>query len=169
MSKYTPRTFAPEFNNRYYYSEMNIFHFAGYGLPNCTCYAWGRFYEITGTPPNLCRYDAENWYGYTEDGYYRGNTPRLGAVACWAKGSPDTDIDGSGHVAIVEEIKKDGTILTSNSAYGGEVFYMSELSPPYYADGYTFQGFIYPPVNFSSGHKIPVWLLFKFNDRRLLH
>ena len=166
MSSYTPRTTAPELSNPYYYSDMNIFHFAGYGMPNCTCYAWGRFYEITGVEPNLSRGDAERWWGYN-DGYSRGNVPKLGAVACWAKGGPATDTDGSGHVAIVEEIKNDGTIVTSNSAYNGELFYMETISPPYNVNGYTFQGFIYPPADFSSGYKIPLWMLFKFNERRL--
>lgn len=167
MSKYTPRTTAPELSNLYYYSDMNIFHFAGYGLPNCTCYAWGRFYEITGEEPKLSRNDAERWWGYTADGYSRGNTPRVGAVICWAKGSPTTDTDGSGHVAIVEEVRKDGSILTSNSAHNGDTFYTDELYPPYSLSDYTLQGFIYNPIDFTEKRKIPAWLLFKFNERRL--
>lgn len=168
MSSYTPRTTAPESNNPYYYSDMNIFHFAGYGMPNCTCYAWGRFYEITGVEPKLSRGDAERWWGYN-DGYSRGNSPKLGAVACWSKGSPTTDADGSGHVAIVEEIESDGTIVTSNSAHRGDMFYIDDIAPPYAVSGYTFQGFIYSPIDFSEGRKLPLWMLFKINERRFKH
>lgn len=43
---YTPRlTDAGIVNNFHWYSQ-NPFYIAGYGMPNCTCYAWGRFWEI---------------------------------------------------------------------------------------------------------------------------
>ena len=165
MNRYTPRTEAPATDNPYYYSNINIFHKYGFGMPNCTCYAWGRFYEITGESPRLSTADAERWWSYAGDGYGRGSTPKLGAVACWAKGSPTSDSDGSGHVAIVEDVKDDGTIETSNSAHSGDVYYNKTIRPPYTLSGYTFQGFIYSPIEFTND--FPLWLLFKFNDRRL--
>ena len=136
-------------NNPYWYS-LNPFYLAGYGLPNCTAYAWGRAFELLDTnrdysnPPTLSTGNAEDWYGYTQDGYERGPTPRLGAIACWADGP----FSGDGHVAVVEEIDPDtGVITCSNSAYGGQYFYLTHLSPPDYlpAAGYVFQGFIYIP------------------------
>ena len=45
-------------------------------LPNCVGYAWGRAYEILGSKPNLCRANADKWYGYN-DGYKRGMEPKL--------------------------------------------------------------------------------------------
>ena len=33
-------------NNFYWYSD-NPFYQSNYGLPNCTCYAYGRFWEIS--------------------------------------------------------------------------------------------------------------------------
>ena len=132
----------------YWYSQ-NPFYLAGYGLPNCTCYAWGRFWEESDpdrtytNPPTLSTGNAEDWYGYTADGYERGSTPQLGAVVCFADGP----FSGDGHVAIVEQINNDGSIVTSNSAYGGQYFYTQTLQPPNYlpAAGYVFQGFIYNP------------------------
>lgn len=132
----------------YWYSQ-NPFYLAGYGLPNCTCYAWGRWWECSDPdrtytdPPRLSTSDAENWYGYTADGYQRGQEPQLGAVICFADGP----YSGDGHVAIVEQINADGSIVTSNSAYGGAYFYTQTLQPPNYlpATGYVFQGFIYNP------------------------
>ena len=32
-------------NNPKWYSD-NPFYQSGYGMPNCTCYAWGRFWEV---------------------------------------------------------------------------------------------------------------------------
>lgn len=132
-------------NNPYWYSR-NPFYLAGYGLPNCTCYAWGRFWEISDpneeyiNRPNLSTGDAGQWFAYTQDGYERGQTPKLGAVACFSDNR-----GGAGHVAIVEEIANNGDIVTSNSAYGGQYFYLSNLSASngYNTTNYTFQGFIY--------------------------
>ena len=138
--------------NPYWYSD-NPFYQAGYGLPNCTCYAWGRFWEEAGAEyrPNLSTANAEDWY-YYNDGYERGSTPALGAVLCLADGP----FSGEGHVCVVEEIDlTDGSIVCSNSAWGGSYFYLTTLYPPDYlpASGYRFQGFIYNPH--SGGQPIP--------------
>ena len=161
-----------------YWYSLNPFYLGGYGLPNCTCYAWGRWWEesdpdrLYTNPPALSTGNAEDWYGYTADGYERGSTPQLGAVACWADGP----FSGDGHVAIVEQINPDGSIVTSNSAYGGAYFYTQTLYPPDYlpATGYVFQGFIYNPD--ASGNpwigpplgnnNIKTWLMAKQIWRR---
>lgn len=119
-------------------------------LPNCTGYAWGRFYEILGSKPKLSRRNAELWYGYTADGYKRGKTPKLGAVVCWAKGKVGNSKDGAGHVAIVEKIYKDGSFLVSQSGYGSKRFWTSKIPKSGYLKGYTFLGFIYNPANTST-------------------
>ena len=154
MSEYVKRTTAPSKDNKYYYSD-NIFYQCGYGMPNCTAYAWGRWYELLGTKPKLYTGNAETWYpkGTAYDGYKRGQTPKLGAVACWAKGVAGKASDGAGHVAIVEEIYSDGSILTSNSAYKGTNFYTKKLAKGYKVNGYTFQGFIYLPIEFTEPTK----------------
>lgn len=121
----------------------------GFVLPNCVGYAWGRWVELLGKKPLLSTGNAENWWTKFSDGYERGQTPKLGAVACWRKGLVANSLDGAGHVAIVEDILEDGTIVTSNSAYLGSVFYMRSIKPPYSLGGtYAFQGFIYPDVEF---------------------
>lgn len=171
MPPYNPRlSDAGMHGNPYWYSR-NPFYQAGYGLPNCTCYAWGRFWEI-GDPnhqyinrPNLSTLNAEYWYG-ASDGYSRGQAPALGAVACWADGP----FSGDGHVAIVEQINSDGSIVTSNSAWGGSDFYTMTLQPPHYlpAPGYVFQGFIYNPYSgggpgpFPPGWWKKVWMYKKW-------
>lgn len=152
--EFYPRlTDAGILNNRLWYSD-NPFYQAGYGLPNCTCYAWGRCWEIGGgTPehrPAFSTGNAEDWYNYN-DGYQRGPTPALGAVLCLADGP----FSGDGHVAVVEEIFSDNSITVSESAWGAYFFQTERLYPPYYltAAGYIFQGFIYYP--YGGGQPVP--------------
>lgn len=150
MAEFVERLSRPATSNEFYYSTKNPFYRDGYGMPNCTCYAWGRFYELGGGRPSLCLWNAEEWFRY-DDGYERGQTPRLGAIAVWSKGSLDTGDDGAGHVAVVERIYDDGSILTSNSAWGGSVFYTEKVANDYDLGGtYKFEGFIYHPINFDG-------------------
>ena len=161
MASFTQRTEAPTSGNSYYYSN-NPFYASGYGLPNCTCYAWGRFWECQGSEgsrPRLSLNNAEDWWGYTSDGYERGSEPRLGAVICWRKGQAGNSSDGAGHVEIVEAVNDDGTIVTTGSAYNGYLFRTKHRNPTANWDGgdYIFQGFIYNPVVFDgSGSNDPV-------------
>lgn len=111
-------------------------------MPNCTGYAYGRFMEAGGvTSCKLSTANAGLWYGNTSDGYTRGQTPKLGAVICF-------DNPGkAGHVAIVEKINSDGSIVLSESGYmSTSYFWTSTQYPPnYYHSPYKFQGFIYNP------------------------
>lgn len=121
-------------------------------LPNCTGWAWGRFLQENHlTNCSLSRGNAEVWYPYYMDGYQRGQTPKLGAIICWHS------TRSGGHVAIVEVINSDGSIVTSNSAYNGKTFYTKTLYPPnyYMGNAYTFQGFIYPPNDFDPNPPEP--------------
>ena len=142
---YSPRLSCPSRDNKYYNTNINPFVSSGYGMfqnnGNCTAYAYGRFMEVLGKNScNLSTANAENWYN-KNDGYKRGSSPKLGAIICWyGKGSL------AGHVAVVEQIKSDGTIITSNSAWKSSLFYTKELKPPYsMGSNYRFQGFIYNP------------------------
>ena len=124
----------------------------------CTGYAWGRFMEILGSTPKLSLGNAGVWFGYTGDGYERGQEPRLGAVACWSlPGKP-------GHVAIVEEIHDDGTISTSHSGWDwvkprGPVIKQT-AGPPLWMEwtGYHFQGFIYNPATVGLKDRLSAFL-----------
>ena len=125
----------------------------------------GRFWEnadINGdfsNRPTLSTANAEYWFGNTADGYERGNVPALGAIACYADGQ----FSGDGHVCVIEEIhEEEGYCVTSNSAYGGEYFYLVNISltGQYPYGGYTFQGFIYNPYSGGGGwtYKKKPWL-----------
>lgn len=177
MSKYTPRTTAPESNDKNYihYSEGGYNHCIeiknGSCLPNCVGYAWGRWREILGENPKLSRANAENWFGYTADGYKRGTTPKIGAVICWRKGQAGNSSDGAGHVAIVEQVKSNGDIVTSESCYGGARWRSktyTKSSNYYLASGYVFQGFIYLPLSFDE-EKVYKTGDYRVTDASLLH
>ena len=139
---FQPRLRAPSLSDSRYYSSDNIFYDSGFGMPNCTCYAWGRAYELTGKKPMLSTGDAGTWYDYNRENdiYDYGEIPRRGAIACWR----DAD-GGPGHVAVVEEIDGD-KMICSNSAYSGDVFYLDTLpvdDPSQGRDNWIFQGYIY--------------------------
>ena len=144
-ANYTPRMTAPLSTNSCYYSSINPFYSSGYGMPNCTAYAWGRAYELLGTKPNLNTGNACYWYGNvygyvnSNDRYARGSTPRLGAIACW--GNND---GGAGHVAVVEAINGN-TITISESMWNGTNFKTTVINSD--GSGYLsakgFLGYIY--------------------------
>lgn len=162
-TEFVPRLSAPSAADKHWIKSTKgglsvcIEISGGSVLPNCVGYAWGRFYELIGEKPRLANLNAEDWYGNTADGYKRSATPKLGAVACWRKGKVWNGADGYGHVAIVEEIKPNGDIVCSNSAYGGTRFYMQTYSKSagYNSGSLVFQGFILPPVDFSAKSDTP--------------
>ncbi len=131
-SAFSPRMSAPY--GVYYYTSGNPYYTTGYGMPNCTCYAWGRAYEILGKKPNLPVANAGLWYSRNKNSgaYPYGRTPKLGAIACWGR-----------HVAVVEKISGN-TITISESHASGRYFDTHNLTygrESSYAG--TFYGYIY--------------------------
>lgn len=154
--KFKPRLTSPST------SDKNYIHYTkkGYNycilikgdscLPNCVGYAWGRWRELLGKKHKLSTRNAELWFS-TKDGYERGTTPKLGSVICWQKGNTLSGNDGAGHVAIVEQINSDGSIIISNSGYNSKRFWTQKIKKPYnIGTNYKFQGFIYLPIEFSN-------------------
>lgn len=111
---------------------------------NCTAYAWGRRCELEGERTKLgAAGDAYFWYARElAAGIYKcGQTAEVGAVCVWDYGT-----GANGHVAVIEQINKDGSIITSNSGYSTrKLFYNDtfasedELKTSYG----NFQGYIY--------------------------
>ena len=168
---FTPRLTKPEAGNKYYITrakggwstaivgcptdpDCNVLH-------NCVGYAFGRFNEIIGDTKmtHLQPVNAENWYAVAQSqGLKTGQEPKLGAVAVWQKGATLSSSDGAGHVAIVEIINEDGSIITSESGYKcANAFWTTKRVK---GDGnwgagagYKFLGFIYLP---EGGETKPV-------------
>lgn len=141
---YTPRlsfddVVSGSSSYKYYYTD-NVFYKSGYGLPNCTCYAWGRAYEILGSKPNLPTGDAGSWVANLGGAYpVSKDNPQLGDVCCWSGGS------NGGHVAVIESIDGD-TATISESAWQGFTFNTSTISKSNnwgYGSNYTLNGFIH--------------------------
>lgn len=158
------RTSAPSTTNKYYLSApkygynraMEINSKTHECIPNCCGLVHARWLESQKQTDykkydKLCLGNAHSYYGNTKDGYKRGKTPKLGSIVCYDRKN------SYGHVAFVEEIKSNGDILTSNSAYGGSRFFTKTLkkSNNYkYSNAYTLQGFIYPPVEFTPQYDL---------------
>ena len=177
--KYPSRLTAPLPKNKYYNTEYSMYQgevIHGYStaiignipkgasnrtgqlglnvLPNCVGYAFGRFNEIVnqGRMVYLSPVNAGDFMNVRR-GCEKGMTPKLGACMVWK------DSQGPGHVAIVEKINSDGSIVTSESEWNGSYFktYTRKRgSDGNWIDGcgwmesrrprYTFQGFIYNPA-----------------------
>lgn len=143
-----PRLTAPSASDKNWINQafggnnraLVINRYTGSVLANCTGYGHGRWLELLGKQHNLCLNNAVAYWSFN-DGYARGQTPKLYAMAVWSGGS-----QGYGHVAVVEKIYSDGSILVSNSNYSGTVFYTKRIYKPYVPwTGYKLLGFIYLP------------------------
>lgn len=159
---FAPRLTRPTAGNRYYIRTTS----GGYSpaikgsptdqdcdvLANCVGYAWGRFHEIASTSKSMFDpVNAENIFANAkEHGLTTGAEPKLGALIVWQKGATLSGSDGAGHVAVVEQINADGSIVTSESGYNA--------SKPFWTQNrekgsgnwgqsadYRFLGFVYQP------------------------
>lgn len=122
-------------NNKYYIRQASGgYNGAVKGLPvisgadvlcNCVGYANGRFNEIGDF--NRCKYqlvcNAENFIESAKrQGLKISSTPVEGGIMVWQKGATLGSGDGAGHVAVVERVYDDGTILTSESGWASWAF-----------------------------------------------
>lgn len=144
ISTFAPRLITPSTTNKYYYSSINPFYASGYGLPNCTAYAYGRIYELINESPKLCLRNAKEWWDYNKNNsfYNYGQTPKLGAVACWGAYGNYT----YGHIAVVEKITST-KVTVSESQYSSKVIFTThEFNKGDYTYSWNknFLGFIYP-------------------------
>lgn len=136
------------YNNPYWYSD-NPFYQSGYGMPNCTAYCYGRWYELLGRKPTeLPLGNAGTWYDSAPGSIQKGIVPQLGAIQVMY--DPYGYYDG--HVAVVEEIYSNGDILTSNSGWNASYFWTARTSqndgyiPGWgLSRGYRLKGFLYLP------------------------
>lgn len=155
---YVPRLYAPAYGDKLW---VNV-TYGGYNkcivinkqngevIPNCTGYVHGRWMEIGGTTTeyNLSLRNASSYWSHN-DGYARGQEPKLGACICFG--------NGAGHVAVVEQIISADEIVCSESDYGGPRFSVRHRYRQY---GWKpapswgtkqFQGFIYHPALDDAG------------------
>lgn len=181
---YTPQLTIPQKGNPYYNTKAN----GGYSnaikgkpvepgldvLRNCVGYAYGRFNAIGnyGYMKYLKPVNAEQFIIAIEkykQGLTVGMTPKLGACMVWSQGSTGSGSDGAGHVAIVEQINPDGSIVTSESGYNAKRPFWIQTrtnSDGRWGQGkkYTFLGFIYNPAVKDVDPPSPVYYTVKRGD-----
>ena len=140
-------------------------------LANCVGYANGRFNESINDPELTGKVlafhyqlvcNAENFIESAKNqGLKISKVPVVGGVMVWQKGRTLSGLDGAGHVAFVEEVYEDGSILTSESGWGSEDWAFKNLrrtnSNGRWGQGsaYTFRGCIINPVIDSKPVPIP--------------
>lgn len=149
LDKGVLRDKEPSVDNKYYYSDGNIFYRVKLSPPfysggkqikgNCTWYAWGRAWELTGIQPNDAGFIGngyEWWEANKKSGKYEyGTKPKVGAIAVWKSGLPNSG--GSGHVAVVEKIQNN-KIYISESTWHGAAFRYREIYETSYLYGYIY-------------------------------
>ena len=149
---FTPRLNDTGVNGGYWWYTAGTFpngnpFYPNFGMPNCTCYAYGRYAEARGAWSDLPRWDAKDWYDDATS-FSRGAVPALGAVICWGQ----TGAGATGHVAIVEAVMSNNDIIISesHSATGLPYFETQTLTAssgyldhPRLGSSFYFQGFIY--------------------------
>lgn len=120
LSQVTPTNM---WQNPCWYSSLNGFYTRGNGLPNCTCYAYGRATELnSGNPvPGLTTTgDAGSWYNRSAVSLRAGNNAndvQLGDILVFGATS---NAHPHGHVSVVEEIHREASrpyIKVSESGY----------------------------------------------------
>lgn len=121
---------------------------------NCVAYIWARMAETwSAVLPSI---NAERYIAHARScGWIITQEPIRGAAAVWSKGSADKSSDGAGHVACVEEINTNGSIITSESGWSA--------SKPWWTTtraaggrwgqpaGYKFLGFFLPFAPLKKG------------------
>lgn len=149
LSKDLIRMKEPEEDNMCYYSEENIFYKAKLSPPfyngdkkikgNCTWYAWGRIFELTGKAPKDAGFNgnAYEWWNANKkiEKYEYGSEPKVGALVVWKSSLPGSG--GCGHVAVIEKIENN-KIYISESSWHGSIFKYREIYSTEYIYGYIY-------------------------------
>ena len=120
---FTPRLSAPDqYDKRWIQVGSGGWNQCIYGywgapsvLPNCTGYVHGRVMEIRGASTDdsgLSFGNAIAYYNGSTSNWTHSQDPEEGAVMCWGGNG------GYGHVAVVEQIIDNNTLILSESSWG---------------------------------------------------
>ncbi len=138
-------------------------------LCNCVGFCNSRFAESQNDPDlkgivKPFKYqltcNAENFIeSAKKQGLKISSVPTVGGIMVWQKGSTLGGGDGAGHVAFVERVYDDGTILTSESGWDAFAFKTVRRSNSNgrwgQANGYKFRGCVINPSVDSKVSKAP--------------
>lgn len=106
------------------YTVLNPFPLKG---NNCTWFAHGRLMQLgyCTRALNSMRFNAHTWAGDAAFGAVVSDEPMVHSIAYWDRGMFFNS--SLGHVAVVEEIRKDGSILVSDSSVSGSAYRTYEI------------------------------------------
>lgn len=167
--EFVPRLTEPERDNSFW-TTYNPYYQSGVGLPNCTCYAWGRIAELKQVTSyqdavnrvKLSYRNARQWWD-DNTAYASGDVPKLGSVAVFEGIATNAKGQHFGHVMVVEEINGDTITLSGSDAdvdgSGGRYFYvdtltLNEMKDANYHGGLI--GFIYACPEYEKGDREPM-------------
>ncbi len=108
------------------YTVLNPFPLKG---NNCTWFAHGRMIQLgyCTRALNSMRFSAHTWAGDAASGAVVSDEPVVHSIAYWDRGMFFNS--NLGHVAVVEEVREDGSILVSDSSVSGSAYRTYEIKP----------------------------------------
>lgn len=109
--------------------EYTVFNFFPAKGTNCTWYAHGRMMQLGYCKYVLdsMRFNARSWADSADRGAEVCYEPSTHVIAFW---DGTTSFGGSlGHVAVVEEVREDGSILVSDSSSSGKPYHTFAITP----------------------------------------
>ena len=151
----TAQELANSWQNWPEYSSNNPFPDKG---QNCTWYAHGRMLQLGYSKDalNSMIHHAGTWDNEAGNGATVSNTPQAPCIAVWeigVGGVPSAIKGGVGHVAVVERVNPDGSILISESNWADTQYNTRTISP---SDSHWPSEFVIVPSNSGSIKPFPV-------------
>ncbi len=124
-----PALSREEFNDWPYYPEYTVLNPFPLKGNNCTWFAHGRMMQLgyCTRALNSMRFNAHTWAGDAASGAVVSDEPVVHSIAYWDRGKFFNS--SLGHVAVVEEIKEDGSILVSDSSVSASSYRTYEIKP----------------------------------------
>lgn len=124
-----PALSREEFNEWPYHPEYTVLNPFPLKGNNCTWFAHGRMMQLgyCTRALNSMRFNAHTWAGDAASGAVVSDEPVAHSIAYWDRGMFFNS--SLGHVAVVEEVREDGSILVSDSSVSGSSYRTYEIKP----------------------------------------
>ena len=124
-----PALSREDFNEWPYHPEYTVLNPFPLKGNNCTWFAHGRMMQLgyCTRALNSMRFNAHTWAGDAASGAVVSDEPVAHSIAYWDRGMFFNS--SLGHVAVVEEVREDGSILVSDSSVSGSSYRTYEIKP----------------------------------------
>ncbi len=124
-----PALSREEFNDWPYHPEYTLLNPFPLKGNNCTWFAHGRMMQLgyCTRALNSMRFNAHTWADDAASGAVVSDEPVVHSIAYWDRGMFFNS--SLGHVAVVEEVKEDGSIMVSDSSVSASSYRTYEIKP----------------------------------------